>query len=421
MLNETNPRTITRCPLKVEAKIINRGAVRYQLISQKITTMIPYALHIAARSLEAWVIPFIDLKSQYKVLKPKIDERIFKVLEHGQFILGPEVKECEEALGKFIGSKHAITCSNGSDAIQMVLMALNIGPGDEVITTAFSFIATIEMIAITGAKPVMVDIDPDTFNIDVKKIEAAITPKTKAIMPVSLYGQPADFDEINALAKKHNLIVIEDAAQSFGAPYKGKRSCNLSEVSCTSFFPAKPLGCYGDGGAIFTNNDELAKNLISIRMHGMGEHRYSHPRIGVNGRLDTLQAAILLTKLERYPWEIDQRQKVADRYNSAFADLRAKGVFTPVIRNDRQSVWAQYTLRVPNRDQFQKKLQEKGVPTAVHYPRTMADQPAYKEISVVHDIPVARQAADQVVSLPMFPDMTENTQNQIIEAVRSSC
>jgi UDP-2-acetamido-2-deoxy-ribo-hexuluronate aminotransferase len=365
------------------------------------------------------LIPFIDLKTQYKALKSQIDERIFKVLEHGQFILGPEIKECEEALAKFTGAKHAITCSNGSDAIQMVLMALGIGPGDEVITTAFSFIATAEMIAICGAKPVMVDIDADTFNIDVKKIAAAITPRTKAIMPVSLYGQPADFDEINALAKKHKLTVIEDAAQSFGALYKGKRSCNLSEVSCTSFFPAKPLGCYGDGGAIFTNNDELAKTLISIRMHGMGEHRYLHPRIGVNGRLDTLQAAVLLAKLERYPWEIDQRQKVAERYTTAFADLRAKDIFTPVIRSDRQSVWAQYTLRVPNREALQKHLQQKGVPTAVHYPKTMADQPAYKDISTVHDIPAARKAADEVVSLPMYPDMSEAIQNQIIEAVKS--
>lgn len=366
------------------------------------------------------MIPFIDLKTQYKALKAQIDERIFKVLEHGQFILGPEVKECEEALAKFTGARHAITCSNGSDAIQMALMALGIGPGDEVITTAFSFIATVEMIAITGAKPVMVDIDPDTFNIDSKKIAAAITPRTKAIMPVSLYGQPADFDEINAIAEKHNLPVIEDAAQSFGALYKGRRSCSLTRLACTSFFPAKPLGCYGDGGAVFTNDDDLAKKLISIRMHGMGDHRYSHPRIGINGRLDTLQAAILLAKLERYPWEIEQRQKVAERYNAAFADLRAHGIFTPVVRGDRQSVWAQYTLRVPNRESFQKKLQEKGIPTAVHYPMTMADQPAYKEIATVHDISNARQAAQVVVSLPMYPDMSEAVQNQIIEAVRST-
>jgi UDP-2-acetamido-2-deoxy-ribo-hexuluronate aminotransferase len=369
--------------------------------------------------MRAAVIPFIDLKTQYKALKSQIDERIFKVLEHGQFILGPEVKECEEALAKFTGAKHALTCSNGTDAIQMVLMALGIGRGDEVITTSFSFIATAEMIAICGARPVMVDIDPDTFNIDVKKIEGAITPRTKAIMPVSLYGQPADFDEINAIAKKHNLTVIEDAAQSFGALYKGKRSCNLTSVACTSFFPAKPLGCYGDGGAIFTNNDELAKTLTSVRMHGMGEHRYMHPRIGVNGRLDTLQAAILLPKLGRYPLEIENRQKVADRYTTAFADLRSKGIYTPIIRSDRQSVWAQYTLRVPNRDAFQKHLQEKGVPTAVHYPKTMGDQPAYTSISTVHDISVARKAANEVVSLPMYPDMTESIQNQIIEAVKS--
>lgn len=365
------------------------------------------------------MIPFIDLKTQYRSLKPQIDERIAKVLEHGQFILGPEVKECEEQLAKFTGAKHAITCSNGSDALQMALMALGIGPGDEVITTSFSFVATAEMIAICGAKPVMVDIDPDTFNIDVNKIEAAITPQTKAIMPVSLYGQPADFDEINAIAKKYNLTVIEDAAQSFGALYKGKRSCNLSTLACTSFFPAKPLGCYGDGGAIFTDSDEIAKTLISIRMHGMGEHRYLHPRLGINGRLDTIQAAVLLAKLERYPWEIEQRQIVANRYNEAFAELRAKGIITPVVRSDRQSVWAQYTLRVPDRDSFQKHLQSKGIPTAVHYPKTMGDQPAYVELAKVHDIPVARKAANEVVSLPMYPDMPESIQNQIIEAVRT--
>lgn len=366
------------------------------------------------------MLPFIDLKTQYKALKTDIDARIAKVLEHGAFILGPEIKECEKALADFVGVKHAITCSNGSDAIQMALMAYNIGPGDEVITTAFSFIATIEMIVVAGAKPVMVDIDPDTFNIDPKKIEAAITKKTKAIIPVSLYGQIADMDAINAIAKKHNLIVMEDAAQSFGAIYNNKRSCNVSPISTTSFFPAKPLGCYGDGGAIFTEDDEIAKTLISIRMHGMGEHRYSHTRIGVNGRMDSLQAGILLAKLTRYPWEIEARDKVAARYTTAFSDLRSKNVSTPVIRPGSKSVWAQYTLRVPNRDQFQAKLQENGVPTAVHYPIPMADQPAYKEISVVHDIPNARQAAKEVVSLPMYPDMSESTQNQIIDAVRAA-
>lgn len=366
------------------------------------------------------MLPFIDLKTQYKALKNEIDERIAKVLEHGAFIMGPEIKECEKALADFVGVKHAVTCSNGSDAIQMALMALDIGPGDEVITTAFSFIATIEMIVIAGARPVMVDIDPDTFNIDPKKIEAAITKKTKAIIPVSLYGQIADMDAINAIAKKHNLTVLEDAAQSFGAMYNGKRSCNVSRISTTSFFPAKPLGCYGDGGAVFTEDDDLAKKLVSIRMHGMGEHRYSHTRLGINGRMDSIQAGILIAKLSRYPWEIEARDKVASRYTTAFSDLRSKGVSTPIVRPTSKSVWAQYTLRVPNRDQFQAKLQEKGVPTAVHYPIPMADQPAYKDIATAHDISHARKAATEVVSLPMYPDMTESIQNQIIDAVRAS-
>lgn len=364
-------------------------------------------------------IPFIDLKTQYESLKPQIDRGIFKILEHGQFIMGPEVKESEEALKKFVGAKHALTCSNGSDALQMALMALGIGHGDEVITTAFSFIATAEMILILGIRPVFVDIDLETYNIDPAKIAAAITPRTKAIMPVSLYGQPADLDEINAIAKKHNLYVIEDAAQSFGATYKGKRSCNLSHIGCTSFFPAKPLGCYGDGGAVFTNDDRLADLMSSIRVHGMGEHRYHHPRLGINGRLDSIQCAIITAKLTRYPWEIDQRNRVAQNYNSAFKDLSPLGVRTPAIRKDRQSVWAQYTLWVPDRKVFQKRLQDVGVPTAVHYPITMADQPAYKETSTVHDISRARQAADHVVSLPMYPDMTELVQNQIINAVRN--
>jgi UDP-2-acetamido-2-deoxy-ribo-hexuluronate aminotransferase len=364
-------------------------------------------------------VPFIDLKTQYKALKTDIDARIHKVLDHGMFIMGPEVKECEDALKKFLGVKHALTCSNGTDALQMAFMALGIGPGDEVITTPFSFIATAETLLLVGAKPVFVDIDPETYNIDVTKIAAAITPKTKAILPVSLYGQPADMDEINAIGKKHNLPVIEDAAQSFGAPYKKLRSSNLSDIGCTSFFPAKPLGCYGDGGAIFTNDDKIAAALTSIRVHGMGEHRYHHPRVGMNGRLDSLQCAVLTSKLERYPWEIDQRQKVAQQYNEAFRGLREKGVRTPFVKTDRQSVWAQYTLWVPDRTKFQAVLQEKGVPTAVHYPITMADQPAYKEVSVTHDIKNARLAADHVVSLPMFPDMTDETQAQIVDAVKA--
>lgn len=362
-------------------------------------------------------MPFIDLKPQYQALKSDIDSRIQKILDHGLFILGPEVAECEQALAKFVGAKHAITVSNGSDALQMALMALEIGAGDEVITTSFSFIATAEMILMAGAKPAMVDIDPQTYNIDPKKVEAAITPRTKAIMPVSLYGQPADMDELHTIAKRHNLHLIEDAAQSFGAPYKGKRSGGLTSIAATSFFPAKPLGCYGDGGAIFTDNDQWANTLKSIRMHGMGEHRYQHVRLGINGRLDTLQCAIVTAKLQRYPHEIELRQRVADNYNKAFAPLQAKGFVTPIVKSERQSVWAQYSVRVPDRDALQEHLKNKGIPTAIHYPLTMADQPYYRERCVIHDIEHARKAATQVMSLPMYPDMQAPVQSQIISAV----
>ncbi|MCB0367299.1 MAG: DegT/DnrJ/EryC1/StrS family aminotransferase [Bdellovibrionaceae bacterium] len=361
-------------------------------------------------------MPFIDLKTPYNALKSQIDGRIQAVLDHGQYIMGPEVAECEKDLATFVGSKHAITCASGTDAALMALMALGIGPGDEVITTAFSFIATIETVVLVGATPVLVDIEPETFNIDVNKIEGAITSKTKAIMPVSLYGQPADMDEINALAKAKGLVVIEDAAQSFGAPYKIKRSCALSDFGATSFFPAKPLGCYGDGGAVFTDNDEWAQTLISIRNHGQTE-RYFHPMVGINGRLDTLQCAILIEKLKRYGWEIEQRERVAKSYTEAFKDMDVK---TPVIRSDRQSVWAQYTLRVANRPEFQKRMTELGVPTAVHYPTTMGEQPAYQKLSVIHDISHATQAAKEVVSLPMYPDMSSEIQQQVVEAVSKS-
>ena len=362
-------------------------------------------------------IPFIDLKTQYKALKPQIDARIHAVLDHGMFIMGPEVTECENALADYLGCKHAIACSNGSDALLMAMLALDIGPGDEVITTSFSFIATIEMIVLVGAKPVVVDIDPESFNIDPTKIEAAVTDKTKAIVPVGLYGQAADMNTITEIAKKNNLYVLEDAAQSFGADYHGKKSSALGDISCTSFFPAKPLGCYGDGGAVFTDNDEWAARLKSVRIHGMGEHRYHHTRIGINGRMDSIQCGVIIEKLKRYPEEVENRNKVATRYTEAFTELQDKGVSTPIVKDGCRSVWAQYTLRVPNRDVFQASLKEKSIPTAVHYPIPMADQPAFKEITTIHDITQARKAANEVVSLPMFPDMTHDIQDQIIETV----
>jgi UDP-2-acetamido-2-deoxy-ribo-hexuluronate aminotransferase len=363
-------------------------------------------------------VPFIDLKTQYKALKESIDSRIAKVLESGAYINGPEVAELEQKLAAHSGVKHALACASGTDALLIPLMALGIGPGDEVITTAFSFIATAEVIVLAGAKPVFVDIQKDTFNIDPKAIEKAITSKTKAIMPVSLYGQMADMDEINAIAAKHKLHVIEDSAQSYGAKYKNKRSGSVTTAAGTSFYPAKPLGCYGDGGAIFTNDDKLAVAMKEIREHG-SEKRYYHTRLGVNGRLDTIQCAVLLAKMERYDWEIEQRQKVANRYNKAFSEIKSDGFSFQAIRSDRDSVWAQYTLAVKNRADFQKKLQDKGVPTSVHYPLTMADQPWYKENAggAQANIPVARWAAEHVVSIPLYPDMDTATQDRVIEAV----
>ena len=363
-------------------------------------------------------IPFVDLKTQYQALKTSIDARIHKVLDHGAFINGPEVQELETKLAAHTGAKYALSCASGTDALLVPLMALGVGSGDEVITTAFSFIATAETICLAGAKPIYVDIDPSSYNIDVSKIEKAITSKTKAIMPVSLYGQIADMDEINAIAKKHNLFVIEDSAQSFGASYKGKKSGNVSLVGGTSFFPAKPLGCYGDGGAIFTSDENLFKIMKEIREHG-SESRYHHTRLGVNARLDTLQCAILLAKLERYDWEVDQRQRIGNRYNQAFSEIKKDGFKIPTIKSDRLSVWAQYTLAVTDRSTFQKKLTDAGVPTSIHYPRTMPDQPWYKEHTAdpKADLNHARWAAEHVISLPLYPDMTNDIQDRVIEAV----
>lgn len=365
-------------------------------------------------------IPFIDLKTQYKVLKSSIDSRIQAVLEHGAYINGPEVFELEKVLAKFVGVKHCLTIANGTDALFVPLMAMGIGEGDEVITTAFSFIATAEVIALVGAKPVYVDIDPKTFNIDVTKIEAAITSKTKAIMPVSLYGQMPDMDAINTIAKKHGLKVIEDAAQSFGAKYKGHRSCSMTDAAGTSFFPAKPLGCYGDGGAIFTNDDNLHKIMKEIREHG-SEVRYYHTRLGINGRLDTIQCAVLLAKMERYNWELEQRERVAQRYTDAFSSIKADGFAVTVLESHNNSAWAQYTLAVSDRPTFQNKLKEAGVPTSIHYPRIMPDQPYYKHTADPNvDLSKSRWAADHVISIPMYPDMDEATQDKVIAAVKGA-
>ena len=339
---------------------------------------------------------FIDLKSQYLRLKAEIDAGIQGVLYHGQYILGPEVAQLEEKLTVYTGAKYCITVANGTDALQIAQMALGIGPGDEVITPGFTYIATAETVALLGAKPVYIDIDPRTYNINPALLEAAITPRTKAIIPVSLFGQCADFDAINSIAAKYNIPVIEDAAQSFGATYKGHKSCNLSTIACTSFFPTKPLGCYGDGGAIFTNNDELAKVMRQIARHGQ-DRRYHHIRVGVNSRLDTIQAAILLPKLAILDKEIGLKHQLANRYTEL---LNKAGVTsTPFIDEHNQSAWAQYTIQISNREAVQEKLKVAGIPTAVHYPIPLNKQPAVADDSA--QLPMGDQVAERVMSLPM--------------------
>ena len=358
------------------------------------------------------MIEFIDLKAQQSRIKAEIDAGIQRVLAHGQYILGPEVAELEEKLAAYVGVKYCITCANGTDALQIAQMAFGIGPGDEVITPGFTYIVTAETVAVLGATPVYVDVNPKTYNLDVEKLEAAITPRTKAIIPVSLYGQCADFDAINAIAAKYNIPVIEDAAQSFGATYKGRKSCNLSTVACTSFFPSKPLGCYGDGGAIFTNDDELAKVIRQIARHGQ-DRRYHHIRVGVNSRLDTLQAAILLPKLAILDDEMQARQRVADTYTKLFN--QAGILTTPFIEMHNQSAWAQYTIQVDNRSEVQEKLKSQGIPTAVHYPIPLNKQPAVADDNAV--LPVGDLVAERVMSLPMHPYMSQADQSIIIKCL----
>ncbi len=369
------------------------------------------------------MIDFIDLKAQQARLKTQIDAAIARVLAHGQYILGPEVAELEEKLATYTGAKHCITVANGTDALQIAQMALGIGPGDEVITPGFTYIATAETVALLRAKPVYVDIDPHTYTLDPALLEAAITPRTKAIIPVSLYGQCADFDAINAIAAKHGIPVIEDAAQSFGATYKGRKSCNLTTIACTSFFPSKPLGCYGDGGAIFTNDDEMAKVMRQIARHGQ-DRRYHHIRVGVNSRLDTLQAAILLPKLAILDEEIDARQQVAARYAALLplpmGESGGEGlpiIQAPHIEPHNSSAWAQYTVQMLHREQVQAQLKQAGIPTAVHYPIPLNKQPAVADASV--RLPVGDAVAQRVVSLPMHPGLSEADQQRIVVALVS--
>jgi UDP-2-acetamido-2-deoxy-ribo-hexuluronate aminotransferase len=357
---------------------------------------------------------FFNLKRQYQELKTEIDIRIQRVLEHGQYILGPEVAELEEELVAYTGAKHCITVANGTDALQIAQMALGVGPGDEVITPSFNYIAAAETTALLGAKPIYIDINPCTFNLNTALLEETITPRTKAIIPVSLFGQCADMDVINDIATKYGVTVIEDAAQSFGATYKGRKSCNVSTIACTSFFPTKPLGCYGDGGAIFTNDDNLAKIIRQIARHGQ-DRRYHHIRIGVNSRLDTLQAAILLAKLEVFDEELSKRQQVAARYAFMITSASQKSISSlvlPYIEPHNTSVHAQFTIRVQNREAVQQKMKQAGIPTIVHYPMPLNHQPAVADNST--QLPNGDEVARQVLCLPMHPYLDFADQQQIV-------
>ena len=367
---------------------------------------------IAKKRREKFMIPFIDLATQQEKIKVDLDRRIAAVLAHGKYILGPEVKELEERLADYVGVKHCIACANGTDALLIALMGLGIGRGDEVITTAFTYVATGEVIARLGATPVFVDIDEKTYNLDPARIEAAITDKTKAIMPVSLYGQCADFDAINAVAEKYNLPVVEDGAQSFGATYKGRRSCGLSTIGCTSFFPTKPLGCYGDGGAIFTNDDELAKAMDMIHKHGQ-DRRYHHVRMGLNSRLDTLQAAVLLAKLEIFYEEVKLRGEIGAKYSKLLENV--PGVIVPYIEPHNTSVYAQYTVRVQDREAVQEKLKKAGIPTAVHYPIPLNQQPMFDYLQQGDgSVPIAEKVAKEVMSLPMSAWVKDEDMRHIV-------
>lgn len=355
---------------------------------------------------------FVDLKTQYRVIQGSVETRIHAVLEHGRFILGPEVRELERELARRTGARHCISCASGTDALLIALMALGIGLGDEVITSPFTFIATVEMVALLGARAVFVDIDPRTYNLDAARVAGAITERTRAVIPVSLYGQCADMDAIQQAAGA--LPVIEDAAQSFGATYKGRQSCNLSAIGCTSFFPSKPLGAYGDGGACFTNEDALAEAMLQIRNHGQAA-RYEHVRLGLNGRLDTIQAAVLLAKLEIFERELLLRSEVAARYRKGLEGAAQ----APHIADGNCSVYAQYTIEVEERERVVDSLREQEIPTAVHYPAPAHLQPAFRGLGYeVGSFPVAERAAGRVLSLPMHPYLTAEDQVRICDAVR---
>ena len=360
---------------------------------------------------------FIDLKTQQNLIRSDLDHRIAALLDHGQYILGPEIMEMEHVLADYVGVQHCVSVASGTDALMLALMALEIGPGDEVITTPFSFISTAEVIGLLGATPVFVDIDPRTFNIDPSLIEAGVTDKTRAIIPVSLFGQCSDMTTINAIADRHDLAVIEDAAQSFGAEQHGRKSCNLSRLACTSFFPAKPLGCYGDGGACFTSDKALASRIRELRNHGQ-DRRHHHPRIGVNGRMDSMQAAVILAKMALFPDEVRKRSVLGARYSELLADAEC---VTPYIADGNLSVYAQYTLQVGDRDKVANALREADIPSAVHYPTTLDQQPALASCSrVVGDLAVSHRLAGEVISLPMHPYLQDADMQRVTDTVRSA-
>lgn len=359
---------------------------------------------------------FIDIKKQYSLYKKEIDKAIHEVLDSGNFILGEQVKTLEERLAEYVGVKHCITASSGTDTLLIALMALGVKAGDEVITVPFTFISTTEVIALLGAIPVFVDIDPDTYNMNVDQLEGAITPKTKAIMPVSLFGQMPDFQKINQIAEKYNLPVIEDGAQSFGAAQNGKKSCGASTIGSTSFFPAKPLGCYGDGGALFTNDDDLADKMFAIRTHG-SRVRHHYPYVGLNGRFDTIQAAVILAKFPHYPEEVQARIEIGARYSEMLKDCCQ----VPKIELGNTHVYAQYTIRTEDPEYLGKFLKAKGVPTSVYYPVCLHEQPVYKELGYQKgDLPVAEKACREVISLPMHPWLSLKDQELVVELIKEA-
>lgn len=373
------------------------------------------------------MIEFIDLAEQYRHLQNEIDSSIKKVLEHGRYILGPEVKELEQQLAEYAGVRYSISCSNGTDALLMPLMAWGVGRGDAVFTTPFTFIATAEVVSLLGATPVFVDIDPDTYNIDAKLLEQAIERvcsegkiNPRVVIPVDLFGLPADYDEISPIAQKYGLKVLEDAAQSFGSIYKGRKAGSLGDAAATSFFPAKPLGCYGDGGAILTDDGELAEKLFSIRVHGQGRDKYENTRIGVNGRLDTLQAAILLVKLKAFDGELDARNRIAVKYTSGLKDL----LKTPAVSGGSVSSWAQYSVQAEDpekREALRKNLRKEGIPTAIYYPTPLHLQEAFRNLEHKHgDFPMSEAVSGRIFSLPMHPYIEDETVERIAEVVRAA-